>query len=235
MRRRRNKLPYMPFFTSDYMADEAVMACSLAAQGLWVRMLCVMWNSPERGVLKTGKQPWGIREIATLAGDLAGAQELVNELLKNEVTERRKSDGAFINRRMVREERKREKARKRVSRHRDSAVRSNAVCNADVTGDIPEVRSHINRSKSSSDDDPLTLLPELQRLYPEEQLTAEDVTWMCGIIAARANAPPGSLTFWRKSLVAFLENADGEIAAHRKQQAGAIEAHAGHNPFGRAN
>lgn len=91
------------------------------------------------------------------------------------------------------------------------------------------------RHKSSSDDDPLTLLPELQAKYPSYELTAEDLKWACGIIVARSKAPPGSLAFWRTALVKFMENADGEIAAHRKQQAGSVEAHAGHNPYGRAN
>ena len=88
--------------------------------------------------------------------------------------------------------------------------------------------------KSSSDDDPLTLLPELKKGFPKHRLTEDDVAWACGVIRSRASSPPGSLAFWRKALFAFMENADGEIAAHHKRIAESGEARTGHNPHGRA-
>lgn len=123
------RLPYMQFYPADWMADPALAACSLPAQGLWFRLLCRMWLCPERGVLKTGKEPWGMAEIALDAHtDVRTAQELVNELVRQGVTGQRESDGAFINRRMVRDQQVRDQTRNRVKRHRDSG------CNGDVTG-----------------------------------------------------------------------------------------------------
>ena len=85
---------------------------------------------------------------------------------------------------------------------------------------------------SSSDDDPLLLLPELQTKYPKFKLTKADVSWACGIIRKRATKPPGSLAYWRKALFLFMENADAEIAAHRRETSDKLEAAAGRNTYG---
>ena len=38
------KLPYMPFYPSDFLCDEKVCSLSMAAQGCYMRLLCLMWN-----------------------------------------------------------------------------------------------------------------------------------------------------------------------------------------------
>ena len=41
------KLPYMPFYPNDYLADNLVSALSAGAQGCYVRILCHLWNGRE--------------------------------------------------------------------------------------------------------------------------------------------------------------------------------------------
>jgi hypothetical protein len=47
-----DKLPYLAFFVDDWMSDERLRLCSLAARGLWADMLCVMHKSEVRGYLQ---------------------------------------------------------------------------------------------------------------------------------------------------------------------------------------
>ena len=140
-----SKLPYMQFYPDQWMTEAGLRACSLAARGLWMDLLCHMWKATERGVLKTGKQVWGLAEIANAVSvDPKTAQDLLSDLLLHDVTERRKKDGALICRRMVRDEKVRKQTRKRVAHVRDLK----RVCNADVTREKSDVRSHKEQSQN---------------------------------------------------------------------------------------
>ena len=55
---RNGKAAAFAFFPGDWTAALDLAACSLAAQGLWMRMLCYMHGAPVRGamVLPSGQQ-----------------------------------------------------------------------------------------------------------------------------------------------------------------------------------
>jgi hypothetical protein len=109
----------MQFYVGDWLKDPAVRACSLAARGLWTDLLCLMWESPERGVLKTGEQAWGVQEIASAVGaDVTLVAKLMAELKGKGVTSARAGDGSLYSRRMVRDEAERQKEKERQRRHR---------------------------------------------------------------------------------------------------------------------
>ncbi|MGH9426767.1 MAG: hypothetical protein ACRD2L_10770, partial [Terriglobia bacterium] len=75
------------------MKDPATRSCSLEARGLWMDLLCLMWECPRRGYLKTGKEPWGVREIScALSIEPARTQTLLNELLSAGVCDQKRSD-----------------------------------------------------------------------------------------------------------------------------------------------
>ena len=44
-------MPAILFYTGDWLKDPAVRCCSLEARGLWIEMLCLMYESPQRGYL----------------------------------------------------------------------------------------------------------------------------------------------------------------------------------------
>ena len=44
-------LPWGKFWWRDWLTDPNLSACSLAAQGLWMRMLCIMAHSNPIGHL----------------------------------------------------------------------------------------------------------------------------------------------------------------------------------------
>ena len=109
------------------MKDPALRSVSLAARGLYIDLLCLMWECPERGVLKTGSVAWDASHIShaimSRPGDTfvqnCDINVILKELVNHGVVTQRNSDGAIISRRMVREELERINARERQARHRD--------------------------------------------------------------------------------------------------------------------
>lgn len=76
--------PWSKFFWSDYDADEGLRVCSLAAQGLWMRMLCLMARATPKGELRIGGEPCSVSDLSKLVGE---SEETVAALL-NELTRR---------------------------------------------------------------------------------------------------------------------------------------------------
>ena len=128
-------------------------ACSLAARGLWTDLLCLMWESPERGVLKTGDQPWGPQEMASAVGaDITLVTKLLAELKGKGVASSRAEDGALYSRRMVRDEAERRKETERQRRYRGSnpAADAIAVDTRNVTPGVTPLSHHSSVSSSST-------------------------------------------------------------------------------------
>lgn len=70
--------PWSKFFWSDYEADEGLRVCSLAAQGLWMRMLCLMARATPKGELRIAGEPCSVRDLAKLVSE---SDETVDALL----------------------------------------------------------------------------------------------------------------------------------------------------------
>ena len=64
-----SKLPWLKFWWSDWLADPALKLCSLGAQGLLIRLLCMMAGNEPRGMMPTiGGKPLCDRDLARLLG-----------------------------------------------------------------------------------------------------------------------------------------------------------------------
>lgn len=99
------KNPSTTFFWNDWDNDEALKACSLAAQGLWMRMLCIAARSPEPGIVMIGGFPASRPDLeprlAALVGQpLETVNALIDELLTSGAAslDRKKR---IVNRRMM--------------------------------------------------------------------------------------------------------------------------------------
>jgi hypothetical protein len=97
--------PSAIFYFNDWENDKKLKLCSLAAQGLWMRLLCIAAASPERGVVQIGdlnlSLPDGLAHIALAVGrPLEEIAPLIDELVSKDVAsvDRRKR---IYNRRMV--------------------------------------------------------------------------------------------------------------------------------------
>lgn len=93
--------PWGKFFWNDYESDPCLRACSLAAQGLWMRMLCLAAKATPVGHVKIGGEPCTVQDLARLVGE---SDETVTALL-GELERRgvysRSRNGTIYNRRMV--------------------------------------------------------------------------------------------------------------------------------------
>lgn len=70
--------PWSKFYWSDYDADEGLRVCSLAAQGLWMRMLCLMARATPKGELRIGGEPCSVTDLSRAVGE---SEETVAALL----------------------------------------------------------------------------------------------------------------------------------------------------------
>lgn len=101
------KLPSFQFYPGDWRKDPDLSRCSKAAKGVWIDMLCLMFECEDRGVFATGGEPWTDEEIAAAIGGDTGANlACIDELLRKGVA-RRNDSGAIFSRRLVRDEQKR--------------------------------------------------------------------------------------------------------------------------------
>ncbi len=62
------KLPYMKFFVDDWLCDEKLRACSSAARGLWIDVLCLMFKNDRRGYLQLDGKPVSPLQLARMTG-----------------------------------------------------------------------------------------------------------------------------------------------------------------------
>ena len=93
----------MKFWPQDWEGDVALRVVSLAAQGMWMRLICAMHRSDPYGHLTMNGQPMTVRQIASLASiSEREAKKLLDELENSGVLSRT-ADGVIFSRRMVRD------------------------------------------------------------------------------------------------------------------------------------
>lgn len=110
------EMPWSKFFWSDWESDQGLRLCSLSAQGLWMRMLCVCARHEPKGYLSINGNPLKVDAIARLAGVTeTEAETLMAELELNGVFSRNRS-GCIYSRRMVRDEKRSQEGRKHKKR-----------------------------------------------------------------------------------------------------------------------
>lgn len=134
------KLPWLKFYPSDWLSDEALRGCSPAARGLWVDMICLMAKSKKHGYLLAGDKPMGAEHIARIFGEsLERTSELLVELAQAGVYSIEQD--TIFSRRMVKDERGRKSNRDKVLRWRNHRVTDlKPTCNQDVTPQRLEAR-----------------------------------------------------------------------------------------------
>lgn len=98
------KRPAFQFYPADWRKDAALQSCSMAAQGLWVNVMCIAHECEPYGHLVVNGRPMTAAQIARLVG--LGEREcakLLAELEAAGVTSK-SAEGAIFSRRMVRDE-----------------------------------------------------------------------------------------------------------------------------------
>lgn len=102
--------PHTNWYWNDWDADQALALCSLAAQGLWMRMLSIA--SKAGGYVRVNGTACSTQDIAILVGrSTEEVAPLIAELGERGVYSRTR-DGTIYNRRFVRDEKNRKIAQK---------------------------------------------------------------------------------------------------------------------------
>jgi hypothetical protein len=132
------KLPYIEFYPGDWLRD-SVSGCSLAAQGLWLRMMMIAHDSERYGYLSINGLPIPSGSIASRCGCTPEQYEtLFGELTRAgvpSVTSASPVTGIIYSRRMVKDEQARSKHRERQKKYRESQNNSENNSERDAKSD----------------------------------------------------------------------------------------------------
>lgn len=163
------KLPWIKFFPSDWLSDEALRGCSPSARGLWVDMICLMAKSKKHGFLMSGDSPMGAEQLARIFGEsLEKTSELMVELAQAGVYSIQ--NDTIFSRRMVKDEHLRKSNRERVLRFRNgSLARMKHKCNENVMGQKPEASESIFQIKKE--------MPQLRPTLSQWSDYAKEIGW----------------------------------------------------------
>lgn len=98
------KLPYFPFYAGDWLSDEKLRTCSLAARGLWMDLLSLMHKNDRRGYLQVNGKPMTAEQLSRVAGcPTDEVLRLLEELVSAGVPSVT-GDGIVFSRRMAHDE-----------------------------------------------------------------------------------------------------------------------------------
>ena len=102
---KRKLMPAILFYTGDWLKDPAVRCMSLGARGLWIDMLCLMYESPTRGYLSLmdGKPVTAVQLARMVGGAIDEVETLLSEM-RGCGTFSVTDEGVMYSRRMVSDE-----------------------------------------------------------------------------------------------------------------------------------
>jgi len=105
----KGKNPAAQWYWADWLRDPALRSVTSGARGLWMDMLCLMWECVPRGHLQTPSgKPYTTEMLCRASGNIS--KEEVDgwlEELENSGVLSRSTTGVIYSRRMVRDEHKR--------------------------------------------------------------------------------------------------------------------------------
>lgn len=91
------------FYWADWFSDANLRRCTLAAQGLWMNMLCISMQQEPFGYLKQGGEVLSVDDIAAMTGKKPKqTRALIAELERRQVLSR-DAEGCIYSRRLVRD------------------------------------------------------------------------------------------------------------------------------------
>lgn len=99
--------PWFKFYPANWLGEEKLGLCSLAARGLWIEMICIMQKAEPRGALVVNGKPLNPKQLAGLIKNtnLKQIQALLSELEEAGVFSR-DDDGTIYSRRIRSDEEK---------------------------------------------------------------------------------------------------------------------------------
>lgn len=148
------KHPAFQFYPGDWLKDTALRCCSPAARGVWMDLICMMYEAPRRGVLrvKNGEKFCKI-SLKTLANSISGCTvKMIEELIANGVVRVARKDGALYSKRLIRDELHR--------RHRADSGQKGGKANHKQTVSKPQANTEAKTGSSSSSSSSTSVIKE---------------------------------------------------------------------------
>jgi hypothetical protein len=160
------RAPAFQFYPGDWLRDP-VAGCTLAAQGLWLRMMFLMHDSERYGYLVVNGLPMSAESIARRCGCTPTEYAALFTELSDAGIPSLTKDNVIFSRRMVRDAEDRQKNADRQKRFKDKTKtgESNAQGNAEGNGKVTHKSraSNTPSSSSSSNKNPaLCAVPDLE-------------------------------------------------------------------------
>ena len=97
--------PWSKFFWQDWESDQALKLCSMAAQGLWMRMLCIAAAHDPVGYVSVAGKPLDETGLARLTGVSESEVAILLQELDHHGVFSRDRHGRIYSRRLVRDAR----------------------------------------------------------------------------------------------------------------------------------
>ena len=115
------KFPSFNFYPGDWLKDPELSICSLAARGMWIDVICLMFECRPRGYLFSNGRPWTLEQTAcAIRGDWQENLRALKELVQNGVMKQDKKR-RFFSKKLVKIESQR--AEWRAKNHRNYVKR----------------------------------------------------------------------------------------------------------------
>ena len=172
------KAPAFQFYVKDWLSDPDLRKASSSSKGIWIDLLCFMWQSNHKGIVNatigelqkmTGAEPDEISKFLFEAENFRFANVTCNGDVTNCNTR-----VTVINRRMFREEKERENTRLRVQRYRS---------NRKVTPDVTPLSSSPSPSPSPNNKNIYTrFAEELYQNHPRKGAKADAIKNICSLL-----------------------------------------------------
>jgi hypothetical protein len=106
----QKRKPWFKFWPSDWLGDEKLRVCSLAARGLWVECLALMHKAEPYGHLLVNGAAPTLQELGKLVAATAGETSRMLDELKTKGVYSVTEAGVIFSRRMVRDKAREQKA-----------------------------------------------------------------------------------------------------------------------------
>jgi len=203
----RIKLPFMQFYPGDWIRDTRTL--SLEARGVWIDLLCAMWEAPERGKLNWTKGQF--ERFISCGQDREEATSIWNELMDSGICDMEMTVDSkimtLISRRMVRDEAKRNQLLKADTKYNVKRTSGKRQSNDTKTSGIyqkSEVRSHTSEEDLKKEDPVDNSKPKPK---DSEALAAACVK-VCAADSQRFASGPTHLIRWQHQGVRILERTE---------------------------
>lgn len=96
--------PSFQFYPADWRKDPALSACSMAARGLWIELICIAHEGERYGHLAINGNAMTAQQLARMVGESVAAVNKLMAELEGAGVFSRTDEGVIYSRRMVKDE-----------------------------------------------------------------------------------------------------------------------------------